>query len=98
MKFEWGPNKNEKNKINHKVSFEEASTIFLNSFLEIPDVEHSITEERFTAFGISALRRELFVCYCYRNKLGDEEIIRIISARRATKDEKEDYLNEGQVY
>ena len=95
LKFEWDPNKNIINKIEHKVSFEEASTIFLNSFLEIPDIEHSINEERFTAFGISVLRRELFVCYCYRNKIGEEEIIRIISARKATKEEKEDYFNEG---
>lgn len=98
MKFEWDENKNIKNIQRHKVSFEEASTIFLNNFLEIPDIEHSITEERFTAFGISALRRELFVCYCYRSKIGEEEIIRIISARKATKDEKEDYFDEGQVY
>lgn len=95
MKFEWDENKNNINKINHKVSFEEAITIFFNDFLEIPDIEHSIDEERFTAFGISALRRELFVCYCYRNRIGKEEIIRIISARKATKDEKEDYFNEG---
>ena len=95
MKFEWDPNKNKINIIEHKVSFEEASTIFLNDFLEIPDIEHSIDEERFIAFGISALRRELFVCYCYRSKIGEEEIIRIISARKATKDEKEEYFNEG---
>ena len=95
MKFEWDPDKNRINQQEHKVSFEEASTIFLSSFLEIPDIEHSINEERFTAFGISALRRELFVCYCYRNKNDNEEIIRIISARKATKDEKEDYFNEG---
>ncbi len=49
MKFEWDPDKKKINKIEHKVSFEEASTIFLNSFLEIPDIAHSITEERFTA-------------------------------------------------
>lgn len=94
LKFEWDSNKNKINKIEHSVSFEEASTIFLNNFLEIPDIEHSISEERFTAFGISALRRELFVCYCYRHKNGEEEIIRIISARKATKEEKEDYFNE----
>ncbi len=95
LKFEWDQNKNKINKIKHKVSFEEASTIFFNSFLEIPDIEHSINEERFIAFGISALRRELFACYCYRHKIGEEEIIRIISAREATKEEKEDYFNEG---
>ena len=61
MKFEWDENKNELNKKDHKVSFEEESTIFLNNFLEIPDLEHSIEEERFTAFGISVLKRELFV-------------------------------------
>ena len=94
MKFEWDENKNKLNKENHKVSFEEASTIFLNNFLEIPDLEHSVTEERFTAFGISTLKRELFVCYCYREHINGEEIIRLISARKATKDEKEEYFNE----
>ena len=94
MKFDWDENKNKLNKEAHKVSFEEASTIFLGNFLEIPDIEHSTDEERFTAFGISALRRELFVCYCYRERLNGEEIIRIISARKATKDEREEYFNE----
>ena len=94
MKFEWDENKNKLNKIDHKVSFEEASTIFLNSFLEIPDIEHSEIEERFIAFGISALKRELFVCYCYRNIVNEEETIRLISARKATKEEKEEYFNE----
>ena len=41
MKFEWDENKNIENIKKHKVSFEEASTIFFNSFLEIPDLEHS---------------------------------------------------------
>ena len=94
MKFEWDEKKNEINKIKHKVSFEEASTIFLNSFIEIPDTDHSINEERFVAFGISALRRELFASYCYREYINGEEIIRIISARKATQNEKEEFFNE----
>ena len=94
MKFTWDPDKNKANIKKHKVSFEEASTIFLSNFLEMPDFEHSITEERFVAFGISALKRELFVCYCYREHINGEEVIRIISARKASKDEKEEYFNE----
>ena len=94
MKFEWDEKKNDLNKRDHKVSFEEASTIFLSNFLEIPDIEHSIEEERFTAFGISVLKRELFVCYCYREYISGEEVIRLISARKATKNEKEEYFNE----
>ena len=94
MKFEWDETKNELNKRDHKVSFEEASTIFFNNFLEIPDIEHSIEEERFTAFGISVLKRELFVCYCYREHINGEEVIRLISARKASKNEKEEYFYE----
>ena len=94
MKFEWDSNKNNINKRKHKVSFEEASTIFLNDFLEIPDINHSTNEDRFIAFGISSLMRELIVCYCYREFIDGDEIIRIISARKALKDEMEDYFNE----
>ena len=93
MKFEWDENKNIENIKKHKVSFEEASTIFFNSFLEIPDLEHSEYEERFTAFGVSALERELFVCYCYKSHINNKEIIRIISARKANKKEKEEFYN-----
>ena len=93
MKFEWDENKNIENIKKHKVSFEEASTIFFNSFLEIPDLEHSEYEERFTAFGVSALERELFVCYCYKSYINNKEIIRIISARKANKKEKEEFYN-----
>ena len=94
MRFEWDENKNILNKKKHKVSFEEASTIFLNNFLEIPDIDHSIKENRFTAFGISALKRELFVCYCYKELINGQEVIRLISARKATKEEREEYFNE----
>ena len=88
MKIVWDKNKNINNIIKHKVSFEEASTIFINDFMEIPDIEHSQEEERFIALGVSSCNRELFVSYCYRIKIDNEEVIRIISARKATNSER----------
>lgn len=96
MKFEWDENKNKINILKHKVSFEEASTIFLNKVAEIPDLEHSNEiEHRFIAFGISSLLRELFVCYCHREQINGEEVIRIITARRANENERREFFNEG---
>ena len=94
MKFEWDENKNKENIKKHKVGFYEASTIFAGRYIEIPDVDHSINEERFVALGISFLSRELFVCYCYRVNVNGEIVIRIYSARKANKNEKEEFFNE----
>lgn len=94
MKFEWDENKNKENIKKHKVGFYEASTIFAGRYIEIPDVDHSINEERFVALGISFLSRELFVCYCYRVNVNGETVIRIYSARKANKNEKEEFFNE----
>ena len=96
MKFEWDENKNKGNIIKHGVSFEEAATIFLNEVTEIPDLEHSNEiEQRFIAFGITSLLRELFVCYCYRELIDGEEVIHIITARKANQNEKKEFFNEG---
>ncbi|WP_461247899.1 BrnT family toxin [Treponema sp. R6D11] len=78
----------EKNRINikkHKVSFEEAETVFYdpNGKL-INDPDHSKDEERFIFLGLSKMLRLLVVCHCYRE---NEETIRIINARKATKKE-----------
>lgn len=89
--FEWDDNKNNINKIKHKVSFEEAHSVFKDDLaLIIDDPEHSIDEERFIIIGESSLANLLVVCHCYR--LSDT-VIRIISARKATKVEQEDYYN-----
>jgi len=85
MKFDWSPDKNKSNIRKHGVSFEEAETVFQDEMaLELFDDEHSEEEDRYIIIGISSKTRELMVCHCYRN---GEETIRIISARRATKNE-----------
>jgi len=85
LKFDWNPDKNKSNIKKHGVDFEEAKTVFQDEMaLEIPDEEHSEDEERWIIIGLSSKTRELMVCHCYRN---GGNIIRIISARRATKHE-----------
>lgn len=90
IRFEWDNNKNEINKKKHKISFEEAKTVFYDSeALLIDDPEHSKDEERFIILGFSEKANLLVVCHCYR---ASETVIRIISARKATKNEKMQYL------
>lgn len=96
MKFEWDPVKNKKNFKKHKVDFEEAKYVFRDEMaLELYDEEHSEREheDRYIIIGLSSKTRELYVCHCYRNG-GD--IVRIFSARRATKDEIQLYKNSGR--
>jgi len=89
LSFEWDEDKNDKNKIKHKISFEEASTAFYDeNALLIPDIEHSDEEERFILLGMSYDINLLVVCHCLRE---NETVIRIISARKATKNETEIY-------
>ena len=83
--FEWDEQKNASNKVKHGISFEEACSVFQDSrALVIPDLDHSDDEERFIILGLSIKLNMLVVCHCYRD---DEQIIRIISARKATKTE-----------
>ena len=87
--FEWDENKNEKNKAKHKVSFEEAKTVFYDeNAIVTPDPDHSDFEERFIILGFSLRARLLIVCHCYRS---EEHVIRIISARKATTHEARQY-------
>jgi uncharacterized protein len=89
ISFEWDEKKAEDNLKSHKVSFEEALTIFSDPNARmIYDPEHSEDEERFILLGISSGLRLLTVCHCYRE---DDMIIRIISARKATKKEQKQY-------
>jgi uncharacterized DUF497 family protein len=86
-KFEWDAGKAKLNIRKHRVSFEEAETAILDELSKTtPDPDHSLTENRFITFGVSARRRLLVVCYTHR-----AESIRIISARTATKREREFY-------
>ena len=92
--FEWDENKNETNKSKHKISFEEAKTVFYDEeALIIDDPEHSQEEERFIILGFSKQANLLVVCHCYRSA---DMVIRIISARKATKSEMKYYENRGE--
>ncbi len=92
IQFEWDENKNAINRQKHGVSFEEAETVFYDeNALFISDPEHSLDEERFILLGFSFQARLLIVCHCYR---GADQIIRIISARKATLQESRYYENQ----
>lgn len=89
VRFEWDERKNETNQAKHGVSFEEAQTVFYDeNALVIDDPEHSAEEERFIILGISRRANLLIVCHCYREA---DRVIRIISARKATKNEANAY-------
>lgn len=86
--FEWDENKNEINRSKHGLSFEDAKEVFEDdNAILFDDPDHSIGEERFLIIG-SASSKICIVSHCYRN----DNVIRIISAREATKNEKKIYL------
>lgn len=90
LHFEWDPEKNERNKRKHQISFEEAQTVFYDpEALIIDDPEHSEQEDRFIILGLSSRANLLVVCHCYR---ASETVIRIISARKATRTETAQYF------
>lgn len=83
--FEWDPAKAAANLKKHQVSFEEARAVFFDEFaIQFFDEDHSMDEERFLMLGMSSDAKLLLVCHCEREN-GD--VIRIISARKATKRE-----------
>ncbi len=87
--FEWDEDKNSSNIKKHSVSFEEAKTVFFDDFGRIIfDPDHSEHEDRFIILGASKRTNILVVVHCYRES---DSVIRIISARRATKNEKRQY-------
>lgn len=89
MSFEWDESKNSQNKKKHGISFEEGRTVFVDeNALLLHDPDHSHEEDRFILLGLSSNLRILVVCHCYRK---NDEIIRIISARKATKLEQKQY-------
>ena len=92
ISFSWNERKNKANQKKHGVSFEEAQTVFFDEqAIEFYDFEHSHSEERFLMLGLSAKLRILLVCYCLREK---NNVIRIISVRKATKKEQKSYTGE----
>jgi len=91
MKFEWDKNKEKINIRKHNVTFEQASYVFADQFaLNKFDDEHSIDEDRWIILGKSLNEVLLLVVHTYRSD-NDTEIVRIISARKATKKEKQAY-------
>jgi len=87
LDFEWDPVKAELNLREHRVSFDEATTIFRDTLsITISDPDHSGYEDRFIDIGMSHRMRLLVVSYTER-----KDKIRIISARRATRAERKTY-------
>jgi len=86
IRFEWDENKNRANQRKHKVSFDEAKTVFYDENARlIPDPDHSENEERFIIMGMSSNLHMLVVVHCYKE---NNEVIRIISARKVTRNEQ----------
>ena len=89
LEFEWDPRKARANLKKHGVSFEEAQSVFFDDeALFRDDDEHSDDEERFVLLGLSSILRILVVVHCFR---GTDDVIRIISARKATPSEAGQY-------
>lgn len=87
--FNWDDDKNITNFKKHEIWFEEARTIWADSHsCEFFDTDHSVGEDRFIRIGFSTKNRLLLVVFCERNP---ENIIRIISARKATRAERDQY-------
>ena len=89
IRFEWDEKKNRQNIRKHGVSFEEAQSVFLDDHaMRFYDPDHSEDEDRFLMLGLSFTLRILVVCHCYRER---DDVIRIISARKATRQERVHY-------
>ena len=89
--FDWDPRKAKRSGLKHGVSFEEAATAFLDpAGLDGEDLEHSESEARRLRLAKSSLGRVLVIAYTIRRR-DDEEITRIISARRASRKERQKY-------
>lgn len=87
MRFEWDPEKARSNLRKHKVSFQEAATSLMDPMAATGcDPDHSVGEERFVTFGLSERGRLLAVAHTEEN-----DILRIISARVASKGERRIY-------
>ncbi len=88
-RFEWDSHKSRANRRKHGISFVEAQSVFFDgNALLIPDPDHSRDEERFIMIGSSFALKMLVVCHCYRQA---GSVIRIISARKASRSERFEY-------
>ncbi|OOR87717.1 hypothetical protein B0181_09675 [Moraxella caviae] len=87
ISFEYDPDKAAKNLAKHGVSFDEAMSVFYDeNAVQFYDEAHSQNEDRFIMLGMSGQARLVVVCHCER-----KDVIRIISARKATKNESKYY-------
>lgn len=91
IKFEWDINKAASNRKKHGISFEEAQSVFYDDFAVQFFDEDSVSEDRFLMLGMSNEARILIICYCERDS---GNVIRIISARKATQSERQFYRGE----
>ncbi|MBK8095772.1 MAG: BrnT family toxin [Planctomycetes bacterium] len=92
LRFAWDPGKASANVRKHGVSFEEAETVFADdNALLIDDPDHSLDEERAVLLGVSVRLRIIVVCHTLRDK---GRTIRLISARRATRSERDQYVEQ----
>ena len=92
IRFTWDPAKALENQRKHGIGFDEARTVFSDEgALLIGDPDHSADEDRFVIIGFSSFARLLTVCHCYRES---DEVIRIVSARKATGSESDQYTRE----
>jgi uncharacterized protein len=91
VNFEWDPGKARQNRRKHRVSFQEAATVFGDPLaVTYPDPDHSTSEQRFITVGMSSIGRVLIVAHVDRS-----ENIRIVSARKTTQREREHYEEEN---
>jgi uncharacterized protein len=89
FRFDWDSRKAATNLAKHGVSFEEAKSVFVDENAKlINDPDHSEDEDRFVLLGLSSALRLLLVCHCYRS---EDNVIRIISARKANAKESRSY-------
>ena len=89
IRFEWDARKASANKKKHGISFEEARTVFFDENAKlIDDPDHSEDGDRFVLLGVSSSLKVMLVCHCYREK---GNVVRIISARKASPRESKQY-------
>jgi len=94
IEFEWNIEKSKSNQKKHGISFKEAQSVFNDDFaIQFYDDKNSIEEDRFLLLGYSNKSKLLMICHCERSS---GETIRIISARKATKNERKHYIGEPQ--
>ena len=89
LRFEWDPKKAAANERKHGVTFDEDTTVFSDDHgVLLDDPDHADDEDRFLLLGLSANLRTVVVCHAYQ---AAEDVIRLISARKATKRERGAY-------